>query len=400
VFNPAVVIYRNYLLAHSETFIQAQAAALTTYTPSYVGLRLVPGLTLPPQQYLVINSGGLPGRFWELATKLYGFPNSFRQQIRQRCPQLIHAHFGQDGAMALPLSQALNLPLVVTFHGADISIRDDAATPSRIQRIYLQRREQLKRDANLFIAVSEFIKQRLIDQGFPAEKIIVHYIGIDPNHFQPRLERPRDPMVLFVGRLVEKKGCQYLIKAMARVQALLPHVKLVIIGDGPLRTSLEQLAQQLLSNYCFLGIQTSTQVRDWMQRASLFCVPSVTANSGDVEGFGMVFAEAQAMGLPVVSFKSGGIPEAVAHDQTGFLATERDVGGLTAYLLLLLQNPELWHRMSQNGRDRIMTCFNLHKQTRVLEALYTEVIDQHPCDRTLHQNAYQQFQTTTFQTTT
>jgi glycosyltransferase involved in cell wall biosynthesis len=179
---------------------------------------------------------------------------------------------------------------------------------------------------------------------------------------------------LFTGRLVEKKGCEYLIVAMARVQAIMPNVELVVIGDGSLRPRLEALAQEKLTRFRFLGVQTPGAVRQWMNRSRIFSVPSVVAESGDAEGFGMVFAEAQAMGCPVVSFSSGGVPEAVAHEQTGFLAKERDTEALSEYILGLLGNEALWRRMSEEGRNRVCALFDLKAQTKRLESIYNQVI--------------------------
>jgi glycosyltransferase involved in cell wall biosynthesis len=155
----------------------------------------------------------------------------------------------------------------------------------------------------------------------------------------------------------------------------MPEVELVIIGDGPLGPTLKQLAKETLHRYRFLGVQPPESVQAWMNRAKVFCVPSVTATSGDSEGFGMVFAEAQAMGLPVVSCATGGIPEAVAHGETGFLVAERDWEGLAGYILLLLKKDGLWHRFSVAGQSRTRALFNLQKQTRVLEETYKQVLE-------------------------
>ncbi len=367
---PVVVIYRNFLLQSSETFVRSQAEALRDFTPYYVGLRLVKGLRLPEERTLIVNRGGLLGKIRDISTQLGGFSPNFIQRVGKLNPALIHAHFGQDGAMALPLVKDLRVPLVVTFHGFDITVTDEHAENSFRQGIYFRRREALKREAKLFIAVSDFIKEKLLEQGFPPDKILVHYIGVDTELFQPNPAVQREPVVLFVGRLVEKKGGEYLIRAMQTVQAVAPEVELVVIGDGLLRSSLEQLAQTSLKRYRFLGVQPPESVRDWMQRAKIFCVPSITAKSGDSEGFGLVFAEAQAMGLPVVSFASGGIPEAVAHGETGFLAAERDSEKLGTYILRLLEEGELWQQFSQRGQERVRTLFNVHHQTRALESIY------------------------------
>ncbi len=371
---PIVVIYRLDLLPPSETFVRGQAEALQRFTPYYIGSRIVPGLPLPNERTLVVNQGGLLGRMSEVSSKLWGFATTFVEQVRNLNPVLIHAHFGLDGAVALPLARSLRIPLLITFHGFDVTVKQKHTQLSVRQWLYLRRSEALKREARLFIAVSEFIKEKLLEQGFPPNKIVVHYIGVDTELFRPDQAVQREPVVLFVGRLVEKKGCEYLIRAMNRVQITIPDVELVVIGTGELRSSLEQLAKKTLRRYRFLGVQPPESVRTWMNRAKVFCVPSITARSGDSEAFGLVFAEAQAMGLPVVSSASGGIPEAVTHGKTGFLAAERDWEGNAAHILRLLEDKELWQQFSQSGQELVRTRFDLHNQTRALESIYDDKV--------------------------
>jgi len=186
----------------------------------------------------------------------------------------------------------------------------------------------------------------------------------------------RRPIVLFVGRLVEVKGCEYLIRAMQTVQARVKDVQLIVVGDGPLRQQLEYQARSSLSSFRFLGACSAAEVRDWMRQATVFSTPSVPAKAGNTEGFGIVFAEAQAMGLPVASFASGGIPEAVEHGVTGLLAPERDVNALADNILMLLTNQAMWHRFSAAGQERVKRLFDLQKQTAKLEAIYQEVIEE------------------------
>jgi colanic acid/amylovoran biosynthesis glycosyltransferase len=370
---PTVGIYRYTLLNPSETFVRNQAESLQAFTPYYLGMRQVQGLSTDQSRTLVANSGGLSGRIKEYATVL-GIDSQFVQRVKAISPQLIHAHFGIDGAIALPIAKLLNLPLLVTFHGFDITIKDEFAERKLGQKLYWRRKEKLKQEASGFIAVSEFIQQKLLAQDFPPDKIQVHYIGVDTQVFQPDCSICREPIVLFVGRLVEKKGCEFLIRAMAEVQKVVPEIKLVVIGEGVLRPSLETLAAKLLRSYIFLGSQSPERVKWWMQKARVFSVPSLTARTGDTEGFGLVFAEAQAIGLPVVSFASGGVPEAVAHGETGFLAIEQDYEKLAFYLIKLLSNPELWQTFSIQAQYRIQKRFNLATQTRKLETIYQTAI--------------------------
>jgi glycosyltransferase involved in cell wall biosynthesis len=220
------------------------------------------------------------------------------------------------------------------------------------------------------------MRRQALEKGFPPEHTLVHYTGIDVDFFSPDPCVRRLSVVLFVGRLVPKKGCKYLIRAMADIQETVPDAKLVVIGDGRLRNELEQQAATSVRNFLFLGVQDAVAVRTWMNRATVFCTPSVTAETGDAEGFGMVFAEAQAMGLPVVSFASGGIPEAVADGQTGFLVDERDWKALSNRMLLLLRNQELWTRFSRAGQIRARSMFNIRKQSMVLENIYKQVLEE------------------------
>lgn len=371
----AVVVYRDRLLPASETFVSAQAESLRSFVPYYVGSRRVQGLSLPKERTLVVNQGGIAGTVGEACHQLLGWEPAFARRVRALDPVLVHAHFGPDGVRALPLARFLRLPLLVTFHGYDVTIKDEYARRSFYShRVYVRRREVLKREARTFIAVSEFIRLKLLEQGFSPDKVIVHHIGVDTETFLPDLSVPREPVVLFVGRLVEKKGCEYLVRAMGRVQAQRPDTELVVIGDGPLRPGLERLAKETLRRYRFLGTQPPSSVRAWMNRASIFSVPSITAESGDSEAFGLVFAEAQAMGTPVVSFTSGGVPEAVAHQETGLLATERDWKGLAEHISSLLGDEAWRRRFGEAGRKRVLAHFDLRKQTEKLEEIYEKAL--------------------------
>lgn len=374
---PTVLIFNGRLLLPSETFIKAQAESLKKFSPYYVGARRVVGLPLASERALVVNKGGPCGKAAEYLFKQTGLAPHLSRQLKPLKPQLIHAHFGVCGTLALPLATMLKVPLIVTFHGFDASMTDDYARRSSITtRVYLRRRDQLKHKASRFIAVSDFIKGKLVKQGFPEDKICVHYIGIDTDRFQPDPTIERRPAVLFVGRLVEKKGCEYLIRAMSAVQQQVPDAELVIIGDGPLRHQLEILAGQTLKNYRFLGLQTPDQVKTWMNQACLLAAPSVTTVDGDTEGLPMVILEAQSMELPVVSSYHAGIPEAIIDGETGFLVSERATDTLSKQILNLFLDPNLWQKFSLAGQQRIRTNFNLRRQNQLLEQIYQDVINQ------------------------
>ncbi|MEM9807043.1 MAG: glycosyltransferase, partial [Cyanobacteria bacterium P01_D01_bin.56] len=259
---PTVIIYRNHLLRHSETFIQAQAESLTRFDYHYVGSRQVPGLSLHCDKVSTLHGPHLSQKVREGVYKLFGFSPFLLSEVKSHSPHLIHAHFGPDAVRAIPLAKALNIPLVVTFHGYSVTIKPTYALRSSYsQFIYTLKKHQLQREGTHFIAVSDFLKNCLIAQGFPKKRVSTHYIGIDTDLFTCQEQASRTQSVLFVGRLVEVKGCEFFIREMTKVQAVFPDCEAIIVGDGPLRQFLEQLASRVLHKFRFLGVQPSSVVR-------------------------------------------------------------------------------------------------------------------------------------------
>jgi glycosyltransferase involved in cell wall biosynthesis len=363
-----VLIFRSELLAISETFILSQARTMRRFTPRFAGLsRVRPSLELPTDSIVA-------GKHHVRLYKELGIGPGFHKQILASDVRLVHAHFALDGVLALPIVRRLQVPLVVTLHGYDVTVSDEVLSKSRTGRLYLKRRRQMWQQASLFLCVSEFIKRAALKSGFPEAKLRTHYIGVDRSDFSATITAAEPGTVLFVGRLVEKKGCDLLIQAMATVQQRVPFAELTVVGDGPLRTSLENLAKALRVRCKFTGAAPSTLVKQLLRQTSVVCVPSRTAANGDSEGLPIVALEAQSMGLPVVGTYHAGIPEAVVHGQTGLLAAEGDTATLAANLLLLLENDKLRFEYGARGARRVAECFDLHSQTSHLEAIYDEVI--------------------------
>jgi colanic acid/amylovoran biosynthesis glycosyltransferase len=360
-----ILIFKETVLPRSETFILAQMQALRNVSTRLIGLEEVPaGLPLPSKPILLSRAGGGVAA---LRAKIYrksGIAPLFHARARRERPALLHAHFASGGLTAIPLARSLGVPLLVTLHGSDVTVKWASAESMR----------RLGREAALFLCVSHFIRDRAIAAGLPEEKLRVHYIGVDLQQFQALSIDATGAGVLFVGRLVEKKGCVYLLRAMASVQQTYPDCLLTVIGDGPLRGSLESHARELGVACRFLGAQPPAIVREHLQQTRIFCAPSVTAENGDSEGLGMVFAEAQAMGIPVVSSLHGGIPEVVVHGRTGLLVGERDHEALAAAIASLLGDASLWEQFRHNARAHIEHSFNLAKQTAELETIYQDLM--------------------------
>lgn len=295
--------------------------------------------------------------------------------LRRVQPQLVLAHFGPDATLILPTVRQLGIPLVTYFHGFDATMSDEYARRSFfLHRRYLRQRPTLQQEGRLFLAVSNFVRQRLVEQGFPAQRTHVVALGVDTDFFSPGEETAREPVILFVGRLSPEKLAEHAIRAAREVQRLRPEVELVLVGDGPERKTAERLAQTLGCRCRFLGMLPQAQVRDWMRRAAIICVPSVALPSGEQEGFGLVAAEAQACALPVVGYHTGGLGEAVSSGETGLLLPPGDLDGLARALEHLLNDSGTRRGMGLEGVARTRRLFNLATQVGVLEDLLAQTV--------------------------
>ena len=193
------------------------------------------------------------------------------------------------------------MPLITSLRGYDVTRSDAALLRSgRLSWMrYALGKKRLQREGALFLAVSDALRRQAIARGFPEERTLTHYNGVDLGRFRPG-DAPGEPgLVLHVGRLVEKKGTAVLIEALAG----LPDARLVVIGDGPLRGALERQAGPAVR---FLGALPPDEVAQWMRRASVLAAPSLTAADGDAEGLPNVVVEAAASGLPVVATRPFG----------------------------------------------------------------------------------------------
>src|SRR5208283_2783147 len=226
---PAVLVYEDELLPFSQTFVLAQAESFKGFTPYYVGAhRVAGGLPLPEERTFVLNRGDFAGKVRERLFRLGRIAPGLIHQLRHLNPALVHAHFGPDGLSAAKLARTLDVPLVVTHHGYDVTMKPEFAVSFTHKR-YLRQKHVLQNSAHMFLAVSQYIMQRLLAQGFPEENLRVLYVGVDTAIFRPSAEIEREPLVLFVGRLVENKGCEFLVRAMAKVRKQYPTARLVVI---------------------------------------------------------------------------------------------------------------------------------------------------------------------------
>jgi colanic acid/amylovoran biosynthesis glycosyltransferase len=284
---------------------------------------------------------------------------------------IVHCHYGDTGMLWGFAARLWNAPLVVSFYGYDCTV-----VPRRYgEQVY----HPLFRNTSLVTALSNDMQQRLIGLGCPPDRITVQPLGVDLGAFafQNRAgNRADQPLrVLSVARLTEKKGLADALRALAAAREQLP-LTYEVIGDGPLRETLEQLAVDLgLAGVVrFRGALPQPDVVSAMHRADLFLLPSVVAADGDEEGTPTVLIEAAATGLPVISTSHAGIPEVVVHEETGLLVPERSLQHLADALLRLAREPGLRSAMGKAGRERAEKQFDTRMLSGRLEDLYRTLV--------------------------
>jgi glycosyltransferase involved in cell wall biosynthesis len=150
--------------------------------------------------------------------------------------------------------------------------------------------------------------------------------------------------------------------------------RLVLIGDGPLKTKLQDFAAEQKVPVEFPGFISSKEVKQWLNRAAIAAVPSVTASDGDSEGLPTIVIEAQAMGVPVVGTIHSGIPEGIQDNRTGYLVPERDIVALAKALRLLLEDTQKRTQFGHAARQFILDQFSMDIQVKGLEDIYTDAI--------------------------
>jgi colanic acid/amylovoran biosynthesis glycosyltransferase len=299
---------------------------------------------------------------------------------------LIHIHFGPVGRSFRYLREVWAAPLVVSFHGYDFT----TYPRTHGRRVY----DGLFAQADRIVANSGFTRMRLEDLGCPADKIVEIPVGLNTDEF-PFLERHRKPdepvRLLTVARLVEIKGVEYALRAVAEVSRRMiadghslpdarksgspPQIHYDIVGDGPLRKSLHLLAKDLGIEriVTFHGARDTKDVRQIMKDAHLFLLTSVSVE-GDQEGQGLVLQEAQATGLPVIATRHGAFPEGLRDGQTGYLVPERDVAALADRIAMLIRHPERWPEIGRCGHAFVKQKYDIRRLNRDLLAVYQETI--------------------------
>jgi colanic acid/amylovoran biosynthesis glycosyltransferase len=295
--------------------------------------------------------------------------------LQEQKVKVLHFHYGTDASIFWRVMRDSGLPSVVSFYGYDCS-----SFPSRFyglgRRILRQR---VFRYASCVTAMSEDMKNDLTAIGCPHKKIIIHYHGIDVKKFPgKKLRENKSPgiTILTAGRLDEKKGHSFLLKAIEEIKKEgKSDVKWIIAGDGKQHVALaRQINRSIIrENIEMTGSYpyNSEVLSNLFGAADIYIQPSITANDGDKEGIPGTLVEAMAAGMPVISTNHAGIPSIIQSGVNGLLVNEWDVEGMKESILLLSADPSLRSKLGTNAQKYAVEQLDVEDKETELEKIYS-----------------------------
>lgn len=382
----AVAHFRRRLFKPTETFLYNYLKAFRRILPVCIAFKKINLEQFPySHPFVELYSWHIWNRGWrwlrrgshsqqEDSDLRYDLPKT-SESLQQYDVRALHAHFGYTGSQVLPVKRETGLPLVTTFYGEDIS-----ALPRSEEwlRVY----EGLFSEGDLFLVEGPNMRKKLVEIGCSPEKAKIQRIAIpiDRYPFRQRLPKKRGERIriLFCGSFREKKGLLYGLDAVRRARERFPSLEFRIIGEGELRSQIEQAIERygMCSYTNLLGFQPHARMVEEMYNADIFISPSVTAANGDSEGGApTTILEAQACGMPVISTDHGDIPNVVVPGKSALLGPERDAEMLGNNLCTLLAEQERWAEMGKLGRAFVEKYHNIAIEVGVLEERYYKLAD-------------------------
>ena len=290
----------------------------------------------------------------------------FAKELNQRGIKHVHVHFANRATHTALFLKKAGISFSFTAHAQDLMI--DLGSTELLQ--------EMAREAEFVVAVSDFSKG-LLQSMCPESsgKIIRIYNGLDPAAFRPTCA-PAGPLkIVSIGRLIDFKGFQHLIPAIALLRDRGIIVSLKIVGDGPLRNALEKQINSLNINelVSLLGIQSQDQIKHLMEQSDVFALGCIVDAKGASDILPTVILEAMACGKPVVSTKLVGVPEMVEHGISGLLAEPGNEAQLADHLATLAHDPAMRAAMGQAARAKFESTFALEHTAGQLAGQFRKI---------------------------
>jgi colanic acid/amylovoran biosynthesis glycosyltransferase len=313
-----------------------------------------------PVTYVPESPAPTPHKKHRLQAKAIA-PHLRREGIRH-----VHAHFASGAtSVAMHLHRLAGVSYSFTAHAKDIYL--DTVSETDLAR-------KLRR-ARFAVTVSDFNRRHLSRLDGGAGHLVRIYNGLDLHQFSRNGTGPDDPpLVLAVGRLIEKKGFGDLVRACAVLRAEGCRFGCLIVGKGALEPELKALIRSLglQREVDLAGPLPREALLELYPRASVVAAPCVVGSDGNRDGLPTVLTEAMALGVPVVSTDVTGIPELVEHGRTGLVVPQRDPEVLAAAIRRTLADPASARALAQAGRERVEQDFDLRRNVGGLRRLFEE----------------------------
>lgn len=357
-----ILVYRDRIGVASEiAFSRRQYLGFRALRPVWIGRVLLPDAGQISSSLIRID--GVRG----LLFRYFGVAPALRPAGRMESfVPVVHAQFARGGALALPLAKAMDARLVVTLHGGDVG------KDKNWRHTFLSRRwPQVINQTYRFVCVSESVAETAVRRGVPEQLLTVLPIGVEIPASPPA--EAREPVLLFAGRFVEKKGITVLADAVRMLRAWGDTTTVVCAGDGPLRPVLEALSRDV-SGVELSGWISQAALAERMGTARALLVPSVVAADGDAEGLPSVVVEAMARGCAVVGSGEGGIAEVITNETTGLLVPPGDAAALAGAMHRLQSENGLAPRLAQEAFRAVSERLNAVRQSAKLEAILLEAV--------------------------
>ena len=344
---------------------------------------------IPRFEKLCYGAGILPNMKKSLLAKLQlpflGIAEVFElwRVAKKEKPDLIHAHWVlPQGFVAAMVGKMLKIPVVITAHAGDVFPLNNMIFRFLSRLTFNSAAAFTVNSYFTKSAVAKIAKRpiRIIPMGVDLKlfsSASAHAAAAVRKKYGVNGKSGKDgKMLLFVGRLAEKKGVTYLIAAMKAVVKAFPNSKLVVVGDGPEKSALLQQSRQLglSSSIIFAGNIPNTDLPSFYKASDVFVLPSIVDSSGDTEGLGVVLLEAIAAGTPVVASDVGGIPDIVIKNKTGLLVEQKNPAALAAAIVLLLKNYRLRKKIAAAAKILVEKNFSWEKITVEFAKIYSSII--------------------------
>ncbi|MCH6236516.1 glycosyltransferase family 4 protein [Cognataquiflexum rubidum] len=289
------------------------------------------------------------------------------ESFKQNKIQVVLAEYGPTGVKILSVCRRLGIPMIVHFHGFD-------ATEKNILNKYSEQYRLLFDYAIKTIAVSNYMKNSLLQLGCSEEKILLNIYG--PHHdFYKVQPLYNTQQLVSVGRFVEKKAPHLTILAFSKVVYEFPNAKMLMIGEGPLLGPCMDLVKYLKieNNVEFLGVQDRNIIIKHFSNSLAYVQHSKKDMNGDMEGTPVSILEASAAGLPVISTFHAGIPDVIKNEKTGLLVDEENVEGMSECMLQLLRNPQQAKKLGTDGKRYILENHTLEQHLNEINNLINQI---------------------------